>query len=382
MNITNVKHSHRDLATLLTASLGLMPNLIACGSASSADPDAGAPDAGTPDAGDPDATTCDGDEVVCGAACTDLQTDDEHCGDCATACEDGAACVDGECAGLPFFELTGTPDPATVFDEIAETYTFDNNLTNSIWHGGANKIVTGEFSEDGYWAVPHASAIHTLSPDLGTDIHARMVQIPATNVVVYTRGTSDDGVGLGGYDVVAVAMIDPVDGTLSAGVTAEFSDGFTGACQLTSSSATRFLCYDGTAIRSYATTPGAATLSFDTTLALSTELPATAECNPGAPCYGSTFAFDGAYYYFAVHQGSQGIRDYVVYDAAGALVDTFTPLGDGGIHGTYFDWSVGRYSTHDGYGDREGGAVYRTSEGDSDTHTFGPVSPAHTLNNL
>jgi hypothetical protein len=98
-----------------------------------------------------------------------------------------------------------------------------------------------------------------------------MVQIPATNVVVYTRGTSDDGVGLGGYDVVAVAMIDPVDGTLSAGVTAEFSDGFTGACQLTSSSATRFLCYDGTAIRSYATTPGAATLSFDATLALSTE---------------------------------------------------------------------------------------------------------------
>ena len=33
------------------------------------------------------------------------------------------------------YELTGIPDPSTVFDTIDTTYYYSNNLVNGIWHG-------------------------------------------------------------------------------------------------------------------------------------------------------------------------------------------------------------------------------------------------------
>jgi len=279
---------------------------------------------------------------------------------------------------LGYFVLTGTPTPSTVFDAIAQTYRFPNNLTNSIWQRQADVIVTGEFSLSGYWAFPPMTATYANAPDNGVDIHARMVQVPATNTVIYSRSPSGNGVGLGTYDQLAVATIDTTTGLLTAGQTAEFSDGFTGSCQLTSSSATEFLCYDGTVIRRYLTTAGSATLTTNGAFPLNTALPAAAECNPGAACYGSTFAFDGAYFYFSANQGSSSNLDYLVYQQNGALVNTYTAAGAGAINGVYFDWSVGRYSTHDGFGSRAGASEFG-NPGGSDTHNFGPVSAAHEL---
>jgi hypothetical protein len=292
----------------------------------------------------------------------------------AAGCSDSS---DPDPEPLGYFVLTGTPTPATVFDGIAETYRFPNNLTNSIWQRQANVIVTGEFSESGYWAFAPMTAAYANQPDNGADIHARMVQVPATNTVVYSRSPSANGVGLGTFDQIAVATIDTTTGMLTAGATAVFSDGFTGSCQLTSASATEFLCYDGTVIRRYGTTVGSATLAANGAYALASALPAAAECNPGSPCYGSTFAFDGAYFYFAANQGTSGSLDYVVYQLNGTLVDTYTAAGAGAINGAYFDWSVGRYSTHDGFGGRAGASAFGPAG--SDTHNFGAVSTAHEL---
>lgn len=277
---------------------------------------------------------------------------------------------------LGYYVLTGTPTPATVFNAIAETYFFGNNLTNSIWQRQADVIVTGEYDLSGYWAFPPMTATYANTPDNGTDVHARMVQIPATNTVVYSRSPSDDGVGLGTANLIAVATIDTTTGLLTAGQTAVFSDAFAGSCQLTSSSATEFLCYDGTLVRRYTTTAASTTLTANGTLALSAPLPAAAECNPTDACYGSTFAFDGAFYYFAANEGNSTSLAYVVYDLNGTLVNTYTATGTGAINGVYFDWSVGRYSSHDGFGNRTGATAFETG---SDTHNFGAVSTVHQL---
>jgi hypothetical protein len=292
-----------------------------------------------------------------------------------TACSDstGPEVVDP----LGYFVMTGAPTPESVFDVIDQTYYFPNNLTNSIWLREQDMILTGEFSTSGYWAFSSETSSYSDTPDFGTDIHARMVHVPETGTVIYSRSASANGIGPADYDDVAVASV-AGNGLLSPGRTAEFLDGFDGDCQLTSSSATEFLCYDGSLIRRYLTDPVLPTLTANGATTLTLGLPAAAECNPGSACYGGTFAFDGAYFYFSAHQGTSSNLDYIVYRADGTYVDTYTAAGSGSINGVYFDWSVGRYSTHDGFGGRTGGTEFG-DDTDSDTHTFGPVSAFHEL---
>jgi hypothetical protein len=178
-------------------------------------------------------------------------------------------------------------------------------------------------------------------------------------------------------DQIAVATIDRATGLLSAGEPAVFPGNFSGSCQLMSSSTTKFYCYDGTRIRVCTTSAGSPRFVCTGAYTLSPPLPPAAECNPTEPCYGGTFAFDGAYFYFAADQGNDQSRDYVVYDATGTLVNTFTATGTGAINGVYFDWSAGRYSTHDGFGNRTGALVF--GEAGSDTHNFSPVAETHLL---
>src|SRR5262245_33745344 len=42
---------------------------------------------------------CPDGETLCGAACFDLEDDEEHCGSCGYACADGVPCVAGVCGG-------------------------------------------------------------------------------------------------------------------------------------------------------------------------------------------------------------------------------------------------------------------------------------------
>jgi hypothetical protein len=286
------------------------------------------------------------------------------------------------CVNAPYYVLTGTPTHTTVFNTIAETYKFPNNLTNSVWNRQSNMILTGEFSSSGYWNFKQATNSYVASPNNDTtNTFTRLVQIPATNTVVFSKATAGNGVGAGTAANVMVATINTTTGVLSGKASAVFGDGFSGNCNLHSSSATEFLCLSAAnTIKRYSTTAGSSTLQFLGNITLTQNLPAAAQCLPGSACYGSTFAFDGAYFYFATDEGSSSNLKYEVYDATGKFIAQDTATGAGSINGCYFDWSVGRYSTHDGYGGRAGTTVYSSSGGNSDSHNFGPIDTvAHTL---
>lgn len=286
--------------------------------------------------------------------------------------------IDVTCTDVDYYALTGNPTHTTVFNTIAQTYQFGNNLTNLIWNGPSNKILTGHFDSFGYWSFVAATNNYPSTPDNDvTNTFTRMVQVPDTSTVIFSRASSSDGVGAGTAGNIMVAAIDKATGLLSGKAVAVFSDNYAGNCNLHASSATEFLCYVGGTIRKYTTTAGSANLTFVSTINLSKALPTAAECLPDQACYGSTFAFDGMYFYFASDEGSSNNLNYEVYDAQGTFVATDTATGSGSITGVYFDWSVGRYSTHDGYGGRSGGVVYTGVGGNDDTHSFGAVSAAH-----
>lgn len=340
-----------------------------CNGAESCDPARGCVD-GTP----PELT----DGVDCTVDACDEATDsithtpsDALCGDgvCTTGtCDaiEGCALVDNPyvvCA-------TGENDPAFVFTDIEQTYFLSNNLGNLVWQAVSDRILGGHYQQDGYWSFPAETDGYPEFPD--NDVsqrYSRMVHVPGTDIVVH------------GNDQIApwvveirVANVDPDTGVVSGSNSAIFSDNFTGKCNLFSNDTTRFMCFDGQAIRIYDTTPGSPILNFVESIPLSQPLP-----EPCAQaCFGGTFAWDGTYFYFPFDGNSSAERRYVVYDAAGTFLDAFDPGGAGAINGTYFDWSVGRYSTHDGFGNRFGGATYTHAGGDTDdSHCFGPTSPVH-----
>ena len=286
------------------------------------------------------------------------------------------------------FVRTGTIDPATVFNTIERSYRY-NSCTNSIWNRQADVIVTGQSCDavsgarNGYWAhAPAATYPANPNNDLSRP-YSRLVQVPATDTVVFTVGANDPssrGSGDSSVANIRVGTISRTTGLISNVQNAVFSDGYTGSCPLLSSSRTQVLCFDGaTTIRFYRTTQGSPTLAATGTVSLPQNLPNTARCpiNAGQWCMGGTFAYDGAYFYFAEFQGGNANRSYFVFTATGTLVGVQNATGLGNINGTYFDWSVGRYSTHDVFGVRVGGTEFGSGPGA--VHAFGPVSTAHTL---
>jgi hypothetical protein len=284
------------------------------------------------------------------------------------------------------FVLTRPPAHATVFDSIERTYR-RNSCGNSLWNRDANIIVTAQACDAatrvGYWA--HApDAAYPADPDHDlTQPYMRLVQVPATDTVVFTVGLPDAtsrGAGDASVANIRVGTISRTTGLISNVQTAVFSDGYQGKCQLLSSSRTALLCYDGnTTIRFYGTAFGSPTLTLRSSVTLVQQLSQFARCqaNIGQWCLGGTFAFDGANFYFAALQGDNGnLHTYVVYTAAGALLGTFVAAGGGNINNVYFDWSSGRYSSRDAYGVRTGGTVFGSAAA---SQSFGPVSPNHTL---
>lgn len=301
----------------------------------------------------------------------------------ATACGGGSDAP--ETIDATFMELTGTPDPATAFDAIDFTFAYPNNLTSGIWHQNSNRIIVGYYSNDGYWSHPADMDGWSAVPDqdTGGTNYIRMVSCPRTNTVVY--GTSVIGDPEGVSAILAanlrIASIDRDTGVLGAGTVPTFSDGYAGNCSLLSSSASELLILeDATTVRVYTTTDGSTTLQFARTITLSQALPSTAVGTAPGSNWGGTFAWDGVYLYFANETSSGGL-DYSVYAADGTFVSEFTAAGSGTIHSVYFDWSVGRYAIHDGYGDRTGGTAFVGLGGGvgDDTQCYGPVSTAHTL---
>ncbi len=304
-------------------------------------------------------------------------------------CDDGNDVDDDQCSnacayvgGSPAVKLTGNPDAATVFNTIERTFFYSNNLTNGIWHAPSNKILTGHYSNQGYYSHSANAGGWPQQPNNGVGFHGRMVHMPATNTVVWINAPNSNGMGPATANQLRIGSIDPATGALSAGVVPQMSDGFTGDCSTTSSSATDLFFLQSTSVvRQYSTAANSNVLTFQKTITLNSPLPAKATCSAGN-CYGGTFAWDGMYFYFPERQGSPADnKKYWVFNGSGVLQSTYSITGSGGIAGLYFDWSVGRYASHDGYGTRQGGALYTWQGGNhsDDSQSYGPPSPYHSL---
>ena len=272
-----------------------------------------------------------------------------------------------------YVSLTGTPDKTTVFNSIDRTFFYANNLVNGIWNGPSDKIIVGHYGHDAYWSHESNAGGYSQYPDNGSDAYDRMVAMPATNRVIHT----DQNYFPSDYNRIYIGGIDEDTGLLGSFSTVVFSDGYTGDCNLISSSATEFLCYDGSVIRVYTTSESSTTLTYVKTVTLSQQPSNICSSN----CYGGTFAWDGMYYYFANNGRSSNSDDYVVYNSDGVYQAMYEASGGGDVSSTYFDWSVGRYATHSGWGKRSGGTTYSygTTTSADDSQCYGPVSSAHSF---
>lgn len=267
--------------------------------------------------------------------------------------------------------LSTHPGSATVFNSPDHCYYYANNLMSGIWHRESNRIISGHFSSPGYYSHLAETDGYAPLPDNDTGAtYNRLVHAPMTDVVVRSVNAQYPAQA----DSILVGSID-AQGQLGGFEPAVFSDGFSGNCNLFSASPSEFLCFDGTRIRHYETTRGSAELTFVKNVALSS-LPGDV-CD--AHCFGGTFAWDGAYYYFASSGSIHTSRGYLAYDATGVLDSTHTASGNGAINATYFDWSVGRYTTHDGWGNRNGVSNYSWAGGGTgdDSQCYSAPSPYH-----
>jgi len=259
-------------------------------------------------------------------------------------------------------EPVGLPAYATAFDSPERCYFFDNNLASNVWHYFTNRIIAGAGLTNGFWSFPADVGTHPVSPnnDTGTG-YGTLVQMPMRSVLVRAPG-------LAPYNVANLrkAFFSNFDASMSSVVTPVFSDGYAGNCNLVSSSETEFLCYDGSGIRHYDVATNGAAFTWTKTVPLAVQ-PSN---NCSATCYAGSFAWDGDYYYLADDGTASANLDYLVYSPTGALVDTVTANGAGGLNGLYFDWGVYRYASHDGYGQRTGTSNFDVG---SDTQCYSAV---------
>ncbi|MBR57068.1 MAG: hypothetical protein CMH54_03320 [Myxococcales bacterium] len=342
--------------------------------------------------GEASSTTCGSDVVDdCDNSCGDVGTlcsqgvcqNDSCCGDGvlsgSESCDDGNNTADDGCSptctseGYEHFTLTGTPNPAQVLNTIDRTFYYANNLVNGIWHRETNRIIVGHYSSDGYWSHPADSGGHPASPNNGTGAFDRMVHMPATGRVIHT----DQDQYPSDYDRIYIGNIIQSTGLLENFAPVVFDDDFSGKCNLISSSAEHFLCYTENTVRWYKTDIDSTTLVHTQTITLAPAPAAVCDSH----CFGGTFAWDGVNYYFAESGNSIASTSYQVFNASGNLIGTYFSTAGSAVTSVYFDWSVGRYAVHDGFGDRNGGSLYGWESGSTgdDSQTYSPVSSAHSL---
>ena len=291
-------------------------------------------------------------------------------------CDDGNNVGDDGCSAQcekegTFVSLVGEPEVAAVFSDIERTFCYSNNLMNGLWVMPGDKIVTGHYSQAGYYIHSSNQGGHPQYPDVDTgNIYRRMVHMPAFSRVAITLNQQYPT----GAGEIMLATIDGETGIISDRVMAQFSDGFSEKCNLISSDTEHFLCMTEGAIRWYKASESSSTLEYVKTVGL--DAANYAQCS--SHCFGGTFAWDGKYYYVAQTGNGSGNSNYVVFDADGNYVGAYGG-GIANITSVYFDWHVGRYTVHDGYGDRQAGAVYSWQGGQcgDDTQTYGPPSLYH-----
>ena len=259
--------------------------------------------------------------------------------------------LDVLCEKHLWVSLTGTPDPSIVFNNIDRTFYYNNNLSNGIWVVAADLIITGHFMSNGYYSHSPSAGGYSSHPENDVANHyGTMLHMPASNTVYreLTNQASHPTASL-----IQLGTIDPQTGAMSNWANATFSDDFSGTCYYISSSATDLYCYDGSGIRQYTTQEGSATLTFVRAINLS-----QTDFTYSSTGWSGTFAWDGMYFYFPHQSTDSGNISYYVYDSEGIYVNAYSFESAITAHGVYFDWSIGRYTTHDGFGNFGGGTQY------------------------
>jgi hypothetical protein len=308
---------------------------------------------------EPDAASCDDQQICTLDTCNPL-----------SGCEHE---IIGDCGG-PYYKLVGDPNPSMVFNSVVETHYYPNNLVNGIWHKPGNKIIVGHSYSEGYWSYDGGSTNYGDTPNIQNNgSYDRMVHVPSPGLLFASTNGHDSPA----HNQIFVADISHDSGAVGSFQAVLFSDGFTGNCNLMSATPDQFLCWDGSVIRKYSTAEGSNVITYIGNLTLS---PTPSDVCDGG-CFQGTFAWDGKYYYFTKKGSTRYNLEYQVWNANGSYVSSYTATGSGGINGAYFDWSSGRYSTHDGWGDRSGGNIHSSHQGltTDDSQCYSPVSSAHSL---
>jgi len=269
-----------------------------------------------------------------------------------------------------YYELVGTPSPNTVFNTIERTYYYPNNLMNQIWHGPSNLIVAGHSSNTNYWVFDAESA-YTTTPNIAGN-YDRIVHVPKTGLLFASMGSAQYP---NNVSTTYVADMDTSTGDIGTFNVVSFADGYSGDCNLYSNSEDEFMCFNGTEIRVYDTTMGSNVVTLNRVITVDVTYDVCSSY-----CFGGTFAWDGMYFYFSDVGSGSSNKTYDVLDANGTFVNSYTATGNGAINSTYFDWSVGRYTTHDGFGGRSGGTIYYPSNGSQgdDSQTYSGISSVHS----
>ncbi len=101
------------------------------------------PDDGSPAA---DGDSCSGGTVPCDGECVDLDTDQEHCGECGVSCSGPAVCTGGECV----VSLSGTLSGLISYPDAVVS--IDGAVTVTAWNG-SDSVDSCEVGETGCLAL-------------------------------------------------------------------------------------------------------------------------------------------------------------------------------------------------------------------------------------
>jgi hypothetical protein len=140
-------------------------------------------------------TPCTGDTTCCGGTCTDLRSDETHCGSCSTSCAGSAmqVCAAGQCGAVDWAlwpmpngkddTSAGAPNPAAYLDNMDGTVT--DLVTHLMWQ--QHIPTTGGPSEDGNLSWAEASEYCATLSEAGHDDWRLPSQIELVSLLDYSN---------------------------------------------------------------------------------------------------------------------------------------------------------------------------------------------------
>lgn len=265
-----------------------------------------------------------------------------------------------------------SPDPSTVFDNPDVCYVMTDADSSFIWDDVSGHILTGHEQLRGYWSFDAWTSGWPLQPtESTTEKWGKMVLVPGPRRVLVTDRYQSSA--LSDY---FIADLDD-QGVISNRQPVSLSDNFLNNCTVISNSKDDFLCLDDTDVRHYSVPKVSNVLTFIKAVPL--DVPSENLANLEGNQKGGTFAWDGIYYYFSAGGEEDGNNEYLVFNSNGSFKSSYAISDSGNINAAYFNWSLGRYLSHDGFGARQEGVIYEHNQFVlfKDSHCFSPPSLNH-----